>query len=169
MTGKLITPSRVRPSWTGLSWISLALIIFTCSGCDRIFGEQPAKVIIEVEASKELNPDSNGRPSPVVVRLYQLKSADAFNSALFDDLYYDGDEILGADLITVREINVFPGTKELLPKEDTALDAQYLGILAAYRDIDNAIWREAVATPNNKTVNIHLTLGQISIKAQTSK
>jgi len=46
-----------------------------------------------------INPDENKRPSPVFVRLYELKSPIAFNKADFIDLYERDKEVLGGDLL----------------------------------------------------------------------
>ena len=40
-----------------------------------------------ITVSPEANPDRTGRPSPVVVRIYQLKTDAAFTAASFVDLY----------------------------------------------------------------------------------
>ena len=55
------------------------------------------KVNFIVDAN--INPDENKRPSPVFVRLYELKSPDVFQKADFIDLYEHDTKVLGADYI----------------------------------------------------------------------
>lgn len=50
-------------------------------------------------AEGNINPDENKRPSPVFVRLYELKSSATFNKADFIDLYERDKEVLGGDLL----------------------------------------------------------------------
>lgn len=46
-----------------------------------------------------INPDENKRPSPVYVRLYELKSPTIFQKADFIDLYERDTTILGPDFV----------------------------------------------------------------------
>ena len=155
-----------------ISWLKVVILIITSfvlinlSACQRFRGTPPTEVIVQIEASKLLNPDSKGRPSPLVIRLYYLKSSDAFNNAAFEDLFYNGKDILGADLLAVREINIFAGSKEIVPPADINYDSNHLGVVAAYRDIDNAIWRDSAEITLNDTTHLRLKLGQLSVKLE---
>ena len=55
-----------------------------------------------------INPDENKRPSPVFVRLYELKSPTIFNKADFIDLYERDKEILGSDLLAKQMLRPLP-------------------------------------------------------------
>lgn len=59
-----------------------------------------------------INPDENKRPSPVFIRMYELKSPTAFDKADFIDLYERDEEILGGDLISKQVL------KPLVPGEE---------------------------------------------------
>ena len=52
---------------------------------------EPTRVVLEFEAAGDINPNAEGRASPLVVRIYQLKSYSAFRKADFFSLY-DNDE-----------------------------------------------------------------------------
>lgn len=49
--------------------------------------------------ANDLNPDQNQRPSPVVVRLYELNSIAAYETADFIDIYERDEELLGKALV----------------------------------------------------------------------
>lgn len=47
----------------------------------------------------DINPDENKRPSPVFVRLYELKSSATFAKADFIDLYEKDAAVIGGDFL----------------------------------------------------------------------
>lgn len=55
-----------------------------------------------------INPDENMRPSPVFVRLYELKSSAAFMRADFIDLYERDKEVLGGDFLNKQMLRPLP-------------------------------------------------------------
>ena len=52
---------------------------------------------LTLAATADSNPDATGRPSPVVVRVYQLKTDVAFKGAEFFALFDDDMKVLGPD------------------------------------------------------------------------
>ncbi|MFW5823431.1 MAG: type VI secretion system lipoprotein TssJ [Marinobacter sp.] len=92
------------------------------------------------EASGSINPDASGRASPLVIRIYELKAADTFRSAGFFDLYDEPEGVLDKDLISMDEVVLRP---ELVEKLEMTLDGntRYLGIVAAFQNIDEARWK----------------------------
>ena len=96
--------------------------------------------------TSDTNPDSEGRASPVVVRLYQLKEEGAFASADFFALYDNEQEALGASDVAREEYELKPGeTRELEVK--IAPETRFVGAIAAFRDIRNAKWKILSAVP----------------------
>lgn len=102
------------------------------------------KADIVVQASDNVNPDINGRPSPILIRIYQLKSSVAFNNADFFALYDRDVAELGADFVARDDLDLKPGDIKALERTFTD-DTKYLGIIAAYRNIDNAVWKKTIA------------------------
>lgn len=110
-----------------------------------------AKALITVAA--DVNPDSSGRASPVVVRLYQLKEQGAFAASDFFAIYDKETETLGGGLIGREEYVFNPGEqRELELKLDK--DAKFLGAVAAYRDIRNSKWRALTAAPKKNLIDL---------------
>jgi len=93
--------------------MSLMLLIVSCSSSkSRIGGvlnlDTDLKLTFLVDSN--INPDENKRPSPVFIRLYQLKSPTAFNKLDFIDLYERDEELLGADIISKQRLKpIAPG------------------------------------------------------------
>ena len=109
-------------------------------------GDAKVKAPMTISAAADTNPDSSGRPSPVVVRVYQLKTDAAFTAAEFFPLFDDEQKVLGAELISRDEYMLAPAESRTI---DVALSAEtrYVGAIAAFRDIRNAQWRGLVVTP----------------------
>jgi type VI secretion system protein VasD len=110
--------------------------------------EAEAKASMAMSASPDVNPDASGRPSPVVVRVYQLKTDAGFRAAEFDALFDDEQKVLGAELISRDEFMLAPAEKRTL---DVALasETRFVGAIAAFRDIRNAEWRAIVPAPKS--------------------
>ncbi len=131
----------------------------------KMFYDRSTKLDATFIATKDLNPDANGRPSPAVVRFYELKSLSVFENADFFALYEQDKALLGDDLAHKEEMKFMPGeTKDVF--RELQPGTKFIGILVAYRDLKNAHWRAAVETPIQDTteVNIHLDELSVSIK-----
>jgi type VI secretion system protein VasD len=104
---------------------------------------KPAKVNGTIQAATGLNPSVSDRPSPLRMRVYELKSATAFNQADFMSLYQSDQSALGADLAAREEFILQPG--ETRPWVKTlGADTRFIGIVALYRDLERSVWRTVV-------------------------
>lgn len=139
----------------------LGVLICLVAGCAS--APKPAKVSLNLVASNSVNPDLEGRPSPVVVQIYRIRAADAFNNARFFELYDDAEQVLGQDLVGVTEIEMSPDSNRTLSVEGMTADTRYIGVLAAYRDIDEARWRAIVETPSGEKLDFQVALDALSV------
>jgi len=123
---------------------------------------KPATTQATVTASASVNPDSQGRASPVVVRIYQLRGESKFEDAGFFALYDHERGTLGSSLIARDERTVFPGQRLRL---DIALSpqARYLGVIAAYRDVRTSRWRAVVGVPKKSLLKL-LASRRVSVR-----
>jgi type VI secretion system protein VasD len=108
--------------------------------------EAKIKAAMTIVAGKDANPDGGGRPSPVVVRIYQLKTDGAFSAADFDALYDDDQKALGIELISRDEFVLAPAERRTLDVA-VASETRFVGAIAAFRDIRNAQWRALIPVP----------------------
>lgn len=105
------------------------------------------KVNWRIHASESLNVDEQGRALPLVVRIYKLKSPDAFLQAP-SDTFGDATKekaVLGDDLISAREIQLIPNQRHEAT-DKVAREARYIGIIALYRRALTGRWRYAFST-----------------------
>jgi type VI secretion system protein VasD len=117
---------------------------------------KPAKPVpahAELIVSGDVNPDSAGRASPVVVRVYQLRNDGEFNSADFFAVYEKEKETLGASLVSREEYVLAPGESRKLELPLNA-ETRFVAVVAAYRDIRAARWRAISRPPEKKLTDL---------------
>ncbi len=118
-----------------------------------------------IETAEDLNPNYEGEPSPVVVRLYQLRTIGAFQSADFFSLIDDEASALGEDLIAREEIELRPGERIELNR-DFDPRARYIGVVAAFRDLEKARWRAFAALPHKARVGVTIHLDRLAVELE---
>ena len=96
---------------------------------------------LSFRASDDINPDASGRASPLVIRIYELRAVETFRSAGFFDLYDEPEGVLDQDLIGMNEIVLRPELVEKLPTMTLDENTRYIGIVAAFQNIDEAEWK----------------------------
>lgn len=122
--------------------------------------QPPRRVAVHLHAAPRLNVDARGRPLALLVRVYQLRQADAFErapQAAFLSAEAERAQ-LGADLVAVRELTLVPGQRlELV--ETMPRDAGLLGVVALFHAPAAQGWRLAFAAPEGErsgvTVGLH--------------
>jgi type VI secretion system protein VasD len=125
-----------------------------CGGAPSLAPAPAARTVeIAFKATADLNPDSSGRPSPVVVRIFVLKDSGSFLSASFDQLTTTPGESLAEALLSQERQIIRPGEAGVLQvKIDPA--ATHLGVVAEYRDSIGSQWRAVMAAPERRLLDI---------------
>lgn len=142
--------------------VSICLMTFLASCAAPI--AHPRLVRVMLAASSDLNPDGDGRPSPVMVRIYELEDAGDFRQAGFFDLYDHDKRVLGNAALGRMVLAVRPGERLTLCHElDTR--SHQLAVLVAYRSIYRARWRAVVDLPAKGDSAWSLTLNADSVRA----
>ncbi len=151
---------------------SCLLIVFL-AGCSLL--PQPIVKVIEEYAPEEplalsilvdpqVNPDLNGRPSPMVLRVYQLKRDLQFRSSDFFSLYDNDIKVLSGDLVGWDEYVLNPG--QVLEVElGLNQGVRYLAFLGAFSDLDNAVAKltTEVDAEDPEPLRILLTASQLRL------
>ncbi|MDH3431239.1 MAG: type VI secretion system lipoprotein TssJ [Gammaproteobacteria bacterium] len=150
-------------SGRGLRIIGITGIILLLSACAS---KPPEDVVLKgsIVAVEAVNPDGQGRPSPLVIKIYQLQSKDKFELADFFALFDQADATLGADMLAVEDIMMTPG--EVRPYEG-AIDptTRFIGVVGAYRDINQAKWKAVIPMPERNLMKF-LQRGSLNINAE---
>ena len=142
------------------SGIAMLACVAMLGGCAST--PKPANIGIQISASSDVNPDLQGRPSPVILHVIELNSEEQFNRLDYMSLTQPSGAALGQDMLGKTRLILSPGDTKQLPLE---LNAQttFIGFVAGFRDIDNAVWRTTVPVVQKSTKGITVTLTKQSI------
>ena len=162
-----VVPIKLNTSLAHLLIISIlmATTLVLLSGC----GGAPKRenIGLQLSATADVNPDLQGRPSPIILHVLELNSEEQFNRLDYASLTQSSGAALGPDLLGKTRLVLSPGDKQQLPLE---LNPQttFIGLVAGYRDIDNATWRTSAPISQGDTKGITVTLEQQSINITVS-
>jgi type VI secretion system protein VasD len=147
---------------------------FLTSGCSALDGlaslfssaAKPSTAAITLTAAADINPDIDSRPSPVWVRVYQLRSVGVFQLADFEQLFTNDSTVLGAEILSRSEYVLTPKQSLSLvePPIKILSDCQFIGVIAAYHEIAKATWRSYVeVSPLDHDYSLAVTLDHLAV------
>ncbi|TMP75980.1 type VI secretion system lipoprotein TssJ [Pseudoalteromonas sp. S1608] len=119
---------------------SLLFLVMGCSTMNKIV---PPSTDLIINVSKNVNPDTSERPSPVVMKIFELSSRTIFDTQDFFSLYDTPEKILGPDLLKKDELELQPDSIQQY-KMSLNRNTLYVGVVVAYRNIDQARWRAVI-------------------------
>jgi len=129
--------------------------------------QPPRTVALHLHAAPRLNVDGRGQSLALLVRVYKLRQRNTFEGAPYAVFLSPQAEreLLGADLVEVRELTLVPG-QHLDLNEKLARDTPWLGIVALFHAPAAQAWRTSFAAADAEqagvTVGLHacaLTVG----------
>lgn len=118
--------------------IAGTVVVALCMGCSDVDSKVGGVLNLDTDLKMEIlvdsdvNPDEKGKPSPIYVRLYELKTSKLMEKSDFISLYERDMEVLGADLVARQELKrLIPGETR---KERFVLspDTQYVALFAEF-------------------------------------
>jgi type VI secretion system protein VasD len=124
------------------------------------------KIAIRLQAADNLNSDAGGRPLALVARIYKLRQNSAFEQAPYDSFLsaQKEKEVLGADLLEVREVMLIPGQR-YETVEKVSREAYYVGVVALFRSPAQQRWRLAFEAGAAEKSGISIGAGACAITA----
>lgn len=96
---------------------------------------------IDFVVDADINPDELGKPSPLFIRMYELKTSKMMNKADFIGIYERDKEVLGADMVNVHKLKRFkPGESRT---EHFVLDkgTNYVALYAEFLEFKGARYK----------------------------
>lgn len=149
-----------------LLWAGMASAGLFAAGCAK---PPPPPVTtpvrLQLVGGPDMNPDARGRASPMALRVYALKTSSGFDTADFFALFEKDVATLGSDLIQKEEVLLKPGESQVLSFV-LAADATAIGVLAAYRDLARAQWRQTIPLQAGQPLNLQTVFGARSMTMQ---
>ena len=147
-----------------LTFTALLTAALLLAGCAS--GPKPPRMTLNIEAGTSINPDLHDRASPVVIYIYNLKTNSIFNHARFIELYSNGKDVLGVDLLAVQEFEISPGESMNLVQRGLPVETRHIGVIAAFRDIDSATWRGSIDIEPGEKFDAYISIDKLSIAIQ---
>lgn len=136
----------------GWAWMGVLLAALFVAGCGSA-PAKPAAAKAKITASADVNPNSEGRASPIHVRIFQLKEDGAFMGADYWALSDKEQETLAGALVQRLEFDLSPGESREFELKISP-DARVLGLMAEYNDYRNAQWRVVAKAPNKTLLDL---------------
>ena len=126
-------------------------------------GTRPMQIQGVITAAADLNPDARKRPSPLLLRIYELRSDTAFRAADFVSLYQSDQALLGSDLVLKDELAVSPG--ETRPYERMlGAETRWLAVFGMYREFERADWRAIAPVPAGRPLRLNLRADSLALR-----
>lgn len=116
---------------------------------------KPNVLGINVSVAADSNPDGQSRPSPLVVRLYELKASAQFDTLDFISLHDKDQSLLASDIVARDEWVMQPGQSLKLNRKLNP-DTKVVAAMASFRDLERSTWRATLpVTPlTDQTVQV---------------
>jgi type VI secretion system protein VasD len=137
-----------------LQLLCLFALLSSCATTHKL--TEPLQLNIAVAANA--NPDDRGRPSPVVVNIFDLNKPQRFRNADYLALLATPRKILRGDMLGVHRINaIAPGSERTL---QLAVDAQanHIGIVAELVDFSSVDARATLALQSHRSNALNLSI-----------
>jgi type VI secretion system protein VasD len=149
-------------------WVLSACVVSVLAACAS--APKPTQVTGgSIDGSAQLNPSVNKRPSPLVLRIYELKNATAFNSADFVALYERDKAELAADIVSREEIILQPGETRPVAAKALAPEVKFIGVMGAFRDLERAQWRSVVAVLPGQKQRVTIRADGLAVNVTVAK
>ena len=131
----------------GLKLILLLAMIAALSSCQAMnatvggYLGLDTDVQIDFVIDSDINPDELDTPSPLFIRMYELKTAKMMRRADFIEIYERDKKVLGADMVKVHKLKHFkPGesrTEHFVLQEDT----NYVALFGEFLEFKDAKYK----------------------------
>lgn len=143
------------------------MLLSACQSANKAVGtyfKLDTDLKVEFAVDADINPDEDGRASPLFVRMYELKTNKMIHKVDFIELYERDKEALGADIVNVHRLKRFaPGESRV---ENFVLDkgTNYVAFYAEFLDYENSKYKVVVPVVAN---NVFRTYAMVRLAGNT--
>lgn len=110
---------------------ALAITVAACQTTRRTLNFDTS-VTLDIDIEHNVNPDSDGRASPVVVRVFMLADDRQFSREEFLNLYENAESRLGKDLLDTVILKEFAPGEQRVEELSLTPEVRYIGLLAEF-------------------------------------
>ncbi|MFC6634127.1 type VI secretion system lipoprotein TssJ [Microbulbifer taiwanensis] len=122
------------PIQSTLRLLMIGALVLTVAACQttRRTLNFDTSVELAVDIQNDVNPDNDGRASPVVVRVFMLADDRQFSREDFLNLYENAESRLGKDLIDTVILKEFAPGEQRVEELGLSPEVKYIGLLAEF-------------------------------------
>ncbi len=139
-----------------LTLVALALTLASCSSVNSKVGgllDLDTDLKLRFVVDESVNPDDSKISSPLIVRMYELKSVKAFENANFIDLYERDTEILGKTMITEQSLKPIQPSEDRTAQFVLSKGTKYIGLYAEFLQYENAKYKVIIPVAETNVVS----------------
>lgn len=139
----------------GVLLVSCLLIVNACDTVNTKVGgalNLDTDLKLQIVVDSDINPDESGTPSPLFVRLYELKSTKMIERADFIRLYESDVEALGADFIAKQELKRLTPGENSLERIVLSKETQFVALYAEFFKYKNARYKVVFPVSANNVI-----------------
>ena len=107
--------SVFQPMLISLLMVASSILLSACAGAPP--PPEPTTLDMQISASVDVNPDMQGRPSPIILHIIELNSTEQFNRLDYMSLTQPTGAALGPELLGKNQLVLQPGNSQALPME----------------------------------------------------
>lgn len=154
--------TRIHFSFRLLLVTFLVLLTASCSTTRKALNLDTAAEF-QLVAAHDINPNSDGKASPIVLQIVKLRDDRQFKQDDFLNLFEDAKGRLGNDLIEIIKLKeIAPGEKRL-EKISLTPDVKFIGILGEYVQYNDADAKTVIAIKPHATTKATLKIEKLKV------
>lgn len=123
-------------------------------GCASMARSLPTHYAVSVRIDDGVNPDGRGKPAPILVKVFELRSSGSFETADYFALQDRDSETLGPAFVSADQAIMRSGEERTF-KREAGLDSRAIGIIAGYRRLEGVRWRIVLPLQEPKQTNLY--------------
>jgi type VI secretion system protein VasD len=145
-----------------VSLVSLALLaLVACSSSkSRVGGALNLDTDLQINfiIDADINPDENKRPSPVFVRLYELKVPTLFEKADFIDIYEREKEALGDSMVAKQSLKPLKPNEKRTDGFVLQSGTRFIGLYAEFSNYSGSAFKVVFPITENNVLKNEATI-----------
>ena len=159
------TPQQTKATTRLLQSLLFSMILLFTASCAKVTPPAPTQVNITISTAGNLNPNAEGRSSPLVLRVYQLKSASGFQKMDFMTMFENDASALGSALL--KRDDIFLTTNEARTFTfEAEVDTTAIGLMAVFSRYEQSQWKGVRGIRPHSVNQITVTIGDTTLTAQ---
>ena len=137
----------------------VAAIAFTLASCTSVNSKVGSLLDLDTDlqlsfvVDKSGNPDDSKISSPLIVRMYELKSTKAFENANFIDLYERDADVLGKTMITQQSLKPIQPSEDRSARFVLSKGTKFIGLYAEFLQYENAKYKVIIPVAETNVVS----------------